>query len=135
MIKTITITGDEVEVVIGGQYCNIRNDGTDTIYASTTPGISAGADGVISIPAGGAVVLPDVRGKVYLLGTGSAALVGKDDGNPVFKPAAATGGGEDTVARTKISAHEGNTEVHVTAAEKAAWNELSKAEANATKSD
>lgn len=119
-IKTIVLSGAEEAVELSGSKCDIRNDGTDTIYASTQSGISAGADGVLSIPAGGAVKLLDCEGTVYLLGTGSVMLCGNDYAESVFKSAAtsSTGeGGADTVARNAINAHAGNSEIHLTAAE------------------
>lgn len=129
-IKTIALTGAETAVYISGQNCDIRNDGTDIVYASTLPGVTAGADGVLSIPAGGAAKLLDTGGAVYLLGTGSVQLCGNDYSEQVFKVAASASGGgggtEDTVARTAINTHTANGEIHVTAEEKSAWD--SKAE-------
>ncbi len=119
-IKTIALTGAETAVYISGQNCDIRNDGTDVVYASAIPGVTAGADGVLSIPAGGAAKLLDTGGAVYLLGTGSVQLCGNDYAESVFKSAAtsSTGeGGADTVARNAINAHAGNADIHLTAAE------------------
>lgn len=117
-IKTIALSGAETAVYISGQNCDIRNDGTDTIYASAMPGVTAGADGVLSIPAGGAAKLLDTGGAVYLLGTGSVQLCGNDYAESVFKSAASASGGggtEDIVARTAINTHAGNSEIHLTA--------------------
>ena len=91
-IKTINLTGSEVAIKVGGGNSEIRNNGTETIYASAASGIVAGADGVVSIPAGASVTVRDTRGTVYILGTGSVEVVGKDDAIPVFKSAAAAGG-------------------------------------------
>lgn len=124
-VKTIALTGAEQAISIGGSHAEVKNNGTDTIYASANSGIVAGADGVVSIPAGAAVTVLDTRGTVYLLGTGSVEIVGKDFVSQVFKAAATSGGGggtEDEVARNAISAHAGNAGIHVTAEEKAAWN-------------
>lgn len=112
--KTVTLSGAEQEVRISGQNCDIRNDGADIIYAAGESGIAAGNDGVVSIPAGQAVKLHGTNGTVFLLGTGSALLCGNDYSDPVFKAAAATGGGEDTVARTAISTHADNEDIHFT---------------------
>ena len=90
--KTITLTGSEQEIRISGQNCDIRNDGVDTVYAAGEPNITAGADGVMSIPAGHAVKLLDVGGAVYLLGTGSVQICGNDYAQPVFKCAPSAGG-------------------------------------------
>lgn len=122
-VITKTLSGAEISVAIGGQNTEIRNDGAATVYASANAGVVAGADGVVAIPAGAAVTVLDTRGRVYLLGTGEVSVVGKDTVSAVFKCAPTAGGsGQDDVARQAIAAHEGNTVVHVTAAEKAAWN-------------
>ncbi len=112
--KTVTLTGAEQEVHISGQNCDIRNDGADVIYAAGESGIAAGNDGVVSVPAGQAVKLHGTNGTVYLMGAGSALLCGNDYSDPVFKTAAAAGGSEDTVARTAISTHADNEDIHFT---------------------
>lgn len=91
-IRTINLTGSEAAVKVGGGNSEIRNNGTETIYASAASGIVTGADGVVSIPAGASVTVTDTRGTVYILGTGSVEVVGKDFVAPVFKTAAAAGG-------------------------------------------
>ena len=125
--KTITLTGAETRAVYsGGSNAWLRNDGTDVIYAAAVPGITAGADGVVSIPAGQAAAIYGACGSVYLLGTGSVQLVGSDYTACPFKTSAQSGGsGADSVARAAITAHAGNTEIHVTAAEKSGWDGLS----------
>ena len=123
--KTIVLTGEEIRAdYSGGTNAWLRNDGTATVYASTTPGITAGADGTASIPAGQAMRIDGTCGTVYLLGTGSVQLVGSDYTACPFKVSTSTGGesGVDEVARGAIAAHEGNADIHVTATEKAAWN-------------
>ena len=124
--KTISLTGAELRVnYSGGTNAWLRNDGTDAIYASTTPGITAGADGTASIPAGQAMRIDGTCGTVYLLGTGSVQLAGSDYTACPFKTAALGGSGADSVARAAIEAHVGNADIHVTADEKAYWNTLS----------
>lgn len=126
--KTITLTGAEIRAgYSGGANAWLRNDGTDVIYAAAVPGITAGDDGVVSIPAGQSVAIYGACGAVYLLGTGSVQLVGSDYTACPFKVSTSAGGsgGVDEVARNGLNAHAGNTEIHVTAAEKAAWNGLS----------
>ena len=122
--KTISLTGEEIKVEYsGGANAWLRNDGTAAVYASASAGISAGADGVVSIPAGQAAAIYGASGTVYLLGTGSVQLVGSDYTSCPFKTSAQSGGsGADEVARAAIEAHAGNTAVHVTAEEKAAWD-------------
>lgn len=125
--KTIALSGAEIRAdYSGGTNAWLRNDGTATVYASTAPGVTAGADGVVSIPAGQAAAIYGACGAVYLLGTGSVMLVGSDYTACPFKTSAQSGGsGADSVARAAIEAHAGNADIHVTADEKAYWNTLS----------
>ena len=127
--KTIVLTGEEIRAdYSGGTNAWLRNDGTATVYASTAPGVTAGADGVVSIPAGQAVRIDGACRTVYLLGTGgSVQLVGSDYTACPFKTSTSAGGesGVDEVARAAIEAHAGNADIHVTADEKAYWNTLS----------
>ncbi len=122
--KTITLTGAEIRAnYSGGMNAWLRNDGATTVYASAVPGVTAGADGVVSIPAGQAAAIYGACGAVYLLGTtGSVQLVGSDYTACPFKTAALGGSGADSVARAAIEAHAADADIHVTATEKAAWN-------------
>lgn len=124
--KTIALTGAEIRAnYSGGANAWLRNDGTATVYASTAPGVTAGADGVVSIPAGQSVGVYGANGTVYLMGTGSVQLVGSDYTACPFKTSAQGGSGADSVARAAIEAHAADTDIHVTADEKAYWNTLS----------
>lgn len=124
--KTISLTGEEARVEYsGGANVWLRNDGTAVIYASASAGISAGADGVVSIPAGQAAAVYGANGTVFLSGTGSVLMVGSDYAECPFKTSTSSGGsgGVDEVARTGLNAHAGNAEIHVTSAEKSNWND------------
>lgn len=111
---------------LDGAHAHIRNDSTDTIYAAKTAGITAGADGVASIPAGQADTLRGISGAVYLMETGSALIQSDDYVESPFKASTASGGSAvDDVARAAVSAHAGNADIHVTTAEKARWDEKS----------
>ena len=126
--KTVTLAGAEIRAdYSGGTNAWLRNDGTTTVYASAAPGVTAGADGVVSIPAGQAAAIYGACGAVYLLGTGSVQLVGSDYTACPFKTSTSSGGsgGVDDVARAAINQHAGNADIHVTADEKAYWNTLS----------
>ena len=115
MVKTIVLDGAEAAVTFTGTNAWLRNDGEKTIYASKNAGIAAGADGVVSIPAGGSAPVYDARGTVYLLGTGSVQLIGSNYAVNPFKTSAQSGGsGADEVARAAISAHAGNSAIHLT---------------------
>ena len=124
--KTIVLTGEEIRAdYSGGTNAWLRNDGTATVYASTAPAVTPGADGVVSIPAGQAAAIYGACGAVYLLGTGSVMLVGSDYTACPFKTSAQGGSGADDVARAAIEAHAADADIHVTADEKAYWNTLS----------
>lgn len=112
---TISLTGSEVKAEFYGTNAWLRNDGTSTVYAGKTAGVTAGADGVVSIPAGGSAPVFDAHGTVYLIGTGSVLLIGSDYSENPFKSSAQGGSGADEVARAAIEAHAGNTSVHLTA--------------------
>ena len=124
--KTIVFTGEEIRAdYSGGTNAWLRNDGTATVYASTAPAVTPGANGVVSIPAGQAAAIYGACGAVYLLGTGSVMLVGSDYTACPFKTSAQGGSGADDVARAAIEAHAADADIHVTADEKAYWNTLS----------
>lgn len=124
--KTIVLTGEEIRAdYSGGTNAWLRNDGTATVYASTAPAVTPGADRVVSIPAGQAAAIYGACGAVYLLGTGSVMLVGSDYTACPFKTSAQGGSGADDVARAAIEAHAADADIHVTADEKAYWNTLS----------
>lgn len=122
--KTIVLTGAEIRAdYSGGTNAWLRNDGTATVYASTAPGVTAGADGTVSIPAGQSVGVYGANGTVYLMGIGSVQLIGSDYTACPFKTSAQSGGsGADDVARAAIEAHAGNADIHISAAEKASWD-------------
>ena len=70
--KTIALSGAEIRAnYSGGTNAWLRNDGTTVVYASTVPGITAGADGVVSIPAGQAAAIYGACGAVYQIGRAS----------------------------------------------------------------
>lgn len=100
MVKTVELTGSEVEVSeLGGQNVAVKNLGDGSIYASPYPNVAAGADNVVEIPAGGGEVVLDANGTVYLLGTGKVQCTGTPYATPNFKQpsssASSGGGGEE----------------------------------------
>ena len=113
---TISLTGSEIRADFHGTNAWLRNDGTSTVYASKSPSVTAGADGVVSVPAGGSAPVFDAHGTVYLIGTGSVLLIGSDYSENPFKSSAQSGGsGADEIARAAIEAHAGNSTIHLTA--------------------
>lgn len=75
MVKTVILDGSEL-MVSGpdGDNAEIHNFGTDMIYASKFPNISANADNVIAVSAGAIDGLTGTGGKVYLLGKGKVQV-------------------------------------------------------------
>lgn len=125
--KTINLTGAELAVayaVNNYPYVWLRNDSATVIYASSRGNITAGSDGVMSIPAGQSACVYCTSDIVYLLGTGLVMLVASNTPECPFKVSILTGGSSsvDDVARAAIGAHAGNADVHVTAAQKSAWD-------------
>lgn len=118
MTRTIALSGAEVKLDgLGGTYANVLNSGVDVVYASASPNIVAGADGVTPITAGGSVIV-ECNGTVYLLGTGSVTAVGSSEPIYFFKTSAAAsgeGGGVDELARKAINTHAGSADIHLTA--------------------
>lgn len=95
-IKTVNLENAEVKAEgLGGQNTGILNLGSEPIYASASPNITAGADGVAEIPAGYGFMLYDTRGTVYLLGSGKVQLTGTDYTSVNFKSPSSSGGGGD----------------------------------------
>lgn len=91
-VKTITLTGTELEVRISGQNCDLLNKTSGVVYMSRAPGIVPDADGVLPVEAGTAGKCLDTMGTVYLLGTGKVVLCGNDYSAHAF-PASAFAGG------------------------------------------
>ena len=98
--KTINLTGAEVAVTgLDGAHAHIRNDGTEVIYAAKTAGITAGADGVASIPAGQSDTIRGISGAVYLLGTGSVLIQSDDYVASPFKSSVTLGSVTGEISR------------------------------------
>lgn len=90
--KTIALSGAEVKVTFIGANAWVRNDGATVVYAAKTAGVTAGADGVVSIPAGCSAPIFGANGTMYLLGTGSVLLIGSDYSANPFDAGSARGG-------------------------------------------
>lgn len=95
--KLITLSGAEVKVTFSGGNAWLRNDGAAVVYAAKTAGVAAGADGVISIPAGCSAPVYGANGTVFLLGSGSVQLIGSDYATNPFV-GDSFGGGADIMA-------------------------------------
>ena len=125
-VRTIALNGSAVSVTgLDGTHAHIRNDGTDVVYASKTDKLTAGADGVLSIPAGSAASLYGISGQVVLLGTGSAVVISSDYPENPFKLSTGSGGQSvDETARTAINTHIQDKTAHIVAEERTAWNSV-----------
>lgn len=111
--RTPILTGTEVCLTdLGGQNVAVKNLSDGSVWASAFPSITAGADNVIEIPAGGGEVVLDARGTVYLLGTGKVQCTGTNYATPNFRqPSASGGGGGGTsdVTKAYVDAQDSNT--------------------------
>lgn len=120
---SITFTDGEQKLEFNGANAWLRNDGTSTIYASRDAGVTIGGNNVVSIPAGCSAPVFGANGTVYLLGSGMVQLIGNDYSTNPFNTSTGSGGSTvDEQARTAITAHTSNAEVHVTSTEKTIWN-------------
>ena len=99
MNMTISLAGSEERAEFSGANAWLRNDGADVIYAAAKPGITAGADGVVAIPAGQSAPVYGANGAVWLLGTGSVQLIGSDYSTNPFKSSVTSGSVAAQIAR------------------------------------
>ncbi len=121
-ITTIQLNDNETFAEMLGTHCAVQNLGDETIYASTIPNISAGADDVIAIRSGCSATILHY-GIVYLKGIGTVQLMCMgSDTNPFDSVSEGDGSGADETARAEIEEHSSNAEIHVTDDEKALWN-------------
>lgn len=96
---TVALSGTEkaVEFATAYNYFYVKNDSPDTVYVSMSPNITAGADGVFAVEAGGSCGTAHgyPATKLYLLGTGSVQVCGTGSANCPFKPASRGGDGKN----------------------------------------
>lgn len=98
MIKTVNLTGIEQKVSsLGGFNTVVHNLGTESIFASKYPNISAGTDNVAEIPAGAAKLISTTNGTIFLLGKGKVEVTGQDSDGVNFRQPSLTNviGGEE----------------------------------------
>ncbi len=96
---TAALSGTEkaVEFATAYNYFYIKNDSPDTVYVSMSPNITAGADGIFAVDAGGSCGTAHgyPATKLYLLGTGSVQVCGTGSADNPFKPASRGGDGKN----------------------------------------
>ena len=99
-VKTAKLTGAEAAVTgLDGSIAHIRNDGAGVVLASLKAGITEGADGVLSVPAGTSAALTVISGELHLLGIGSVVIVSNDYAECPFKSAVTLGSVTDEISR------------------------------------
>ena len=96
---TVALSGTEkaVEFAAAYNYFYVKNDSPDTVYVSMSPNITAGADGVFAVDAGGSCGTAHgyPATKLYLLGTGSVQVCGTGSADNPFKSALRGGDGKN----------------------------------------
>ena len=102
--KTLALSGAETEANFSGRHAWLPNDGAAVVYGAKTAGVTAGADGVVSIPAGGSAPVYGANGTVFLLGSGSVQLIGSDYAtNPFVGDSFGGGAGTSTNAAGNVT--------------------------------
>nr|DAO63036.1 MAG TPA: hypothetical protein [Caudoviricetes sp.] len=94
-ISTIELTGAPEQVILPVAYMWVwaRNDGSETVYMSRSSTVSNGANGSISIPAGGAARLFVNGYTFYVNGSGTVLINATDTDSCPFRDAPTTSGG------------------------------------------
>ena len=69
------LDGTDKEISVQGRYASVKNNGTETVYASSTPDLDLEAAEVVPIQAGESVVVRDCKKKLYVRGSGQIAVV------------------------------------------------------------
>ncbi len=88
-----TLTGTDKEISVQGRYASVKNNGTETVYASSAPDLELNAAEVVPIQAGESVIVRDCRKKLYVRGSGQIAVVSGNEPVNFFKPAPKGNGG------------------------------------------
>lgn len=84
------LDGTDKEISVLGRYASVKNNGDETVYASSTPDLDLEAAEVVPIQAGESVVVRDCKKKLYVRGSGQIAVA---DGNEPFNFFTGSGGG------------------------------------------
>lgn len=101
---TVTLTGAVEKVTFPASYgwVWVKNMSDSDMFAGLSEGVSAGADGVLSIPVGDAGrIQTDGQDSVYLKGTGNALVVAQNYADCPFKVGAKGGEAPDLSAYAK----------------------------------
>ncbi len=99
-----TLNGTDKEIRVQGRYASVKNNGTETVYASSAPDLEPNAADVVPIQAGESVIVRDCRKKLYVRGSGQIAVVSGNEPVNFFKPAPkGEGGGGDGITQQQLN--------------------------------
>ncbi len=79
------LNGTDKELNVPGRYASVKNNGTETVYASSTPNLDLEAAEVVPIQAGESVVVRDCKKKLYVRGSGQIAVISGNEPFNFFK--------------------------------------------------
>ena len=111
-----TLDGTDKEISVLGRYVSVKNNGSGTVYASSTPDLDdLEASDIVPVQPGESAVVRDCRKKLYVRGTGEIAVVSGNEPFNFFKPApkkgGGTGGGSGIYAEVTIAENQVYTEL------------------------
>lgn len=89
-----TLDGTNKEISVLGRYASVKNNGSGTVYASSTPNLVLGVPEVVPIQPGESAVVRDCRKKLYIKGNGEIAVESCNQPFNFFTPS--SGGGSGT---------------------------------------
>ena len=99
-----TLIGTDKENGVQGRYASVKNNGAETIYASSAPDLELNAAEVVPIQPGESVIVRDCRKKLYVRGSGEIAVVSGNEPVNFFNPAPkGESGGGDTVTQQQLN--------------------------------
>ncbi len=102
-IYNLTVTDNEISVQ--GRYASVKNNGAETVYASSAPDLELNAPEVVPIQPGESVIVRDCRKKLYVRGSGEIAVVSGNEPVNFFRPAPKGygGGSGDGVTQQQLN--------------------------------
>lgn len=99
-----TLIGTDKENGVQGRYASVKNNGAETIYASSAPDLELNAAEVVPIQPGESVIVRDCRKKLYVRGSGEIAVVSGNEPVNFFNPTPkGESGGGDTVTQQQLN--------------------------------
>ena len=90
-----TLDGTDKEINVLGRYSSVKNNGSGTVYASSTPDLdNLEAPDIVPVQPGESVVVRDCKKKLYIRGSGQIAVESGNEPFNFFKSAPKKGGGD-----------------------------------------